>query len=205
MQRRCDELGVTNRDLARLTGMNPAQISVIRNGKTNTSVQVLAILCDALDVSADYLLGRSAGIASTPDTERLSHVAGTLVQMARLAELLRETADLVDDMIGTKVRTQIAAEEAMAETEDEQLQPTTDDNAELIEAIRSGAFSNIDQLTVALEWDRSRVRKALQRLTSTNRVRYEKREAFQQPGTGAAARRWIANGQYVVVEEKKAK
>ena len=43
--------------LAQILGVTPTQVSDMEKGKTSTSLDRLVILCQTLDVSADYLLG----------------------------------------------------------------------------------------------------------------------------------------------------
>ena len=49
--------GLSQASLAQVLGVTPTQVSDIEKGKTTTSLDRLVILCQTLDVSADYLLG----------------------------------------------------------------------------------------------------------------------------------------------------
>lgn len=98
---RCVELGVSQADLARLTGFNTSHVNLICTGKTNTSIQVLNILCDALDISADELMGRTPIGDSVQVTSMSSHepFIHAIPRFARIAELLKETSDYIFDEI----------------------------------------------------------------------------------------------------------
>jgi transcriptional regulator with XRE-family HTH domain len=50
--------GLTQSDLAKLTGLNPAAISHFETGGRKPSFDNLRLLADKLDVTTDYLLGR---------------------------------------------------------------------------------------------------------------------------------------------------
>ena len=52
-------MGVTQAELAKLAGLQESWISHFEVGRRKPSVGNLLKLSDALDVSADYLLGRS--------------------------------------------------------------------------------------------------------------------------------------------------
>ena len=49
--------GMSQVSLAQILGVTPTQVSDMEKGKTSTSLDRLVILCQTLDVSADYLLG----------------------------------------------------------------------------------------------------------------------------------------------------
>lgn len=49
--------GLSQASLAQILGVTPTQVSDMEKGKTTTSLDRLVILCQTLDVSADYLLG----------------------------------------------------------------------------------------------------------------------------------------------------
>lgn len=50
--------GLTQNDLAKLTGLNPAAVSHFETGGRKPSFDNLRLLADKLDVATDYLLGR---------------------------------------------------------------------------------------------------------------------------------------------------
>lgn len=50
--------GLTQNDLAKLTGLNPAAVSHFETGGRKPSFDNLRLLADKLDVTTDYLLGR---------------------------------------------------------------------------------------------------------------------------------------------------
>jgi len=55
-----DERGLTQQELGEKAGMSPVMISHFETGRrTSPSIENLVKLADALDVSVDYLLGRS--------------------------------------------------------------------------------------------------------------------------------------------------
>lgn len=49
--------GDTQKALAQLLGVGETQISEIERGKTTTSAERIALICEHYKVSADYLLG----------------------------------------------------------------------------------------------------------------------------------------------------
>lgn len=57
--------GLSQASLAQILGVTPTQVSDMEKGKTTTSLDRLVILCQTLDVSADYLLG----LRDTPKQE----------------------------------------------------------------------------------------------------------------------------------------
>jgi len=52
------DLGMSQGNLAKLTGMNPSALSHFECGRRLPSIRNLKRLCNALKVSADYLIGR---------------------------------------------------------------------------------------------------------------------------------------------------
>ncbi len=48
---------ITQSELAKKVGVSKQSISDFKNGRSFPSIQTLALICVALDVSADYLLG----------------------------------------------------------------------------------------------------------------------------------------------------
>ena len=54
-----DKKGLTQRELARLCGMNEVQISRYEHGKIAPSLSYLELMAHHLEVSSDYLLGLS--------------------------------------------------------------------------------------------------------------------------------------------------
>lgn len=59
LRARREELGMTQSDLARKIGLTSQAVSAYENGVKNANDIVLTALADALDCSADYLLGRT--------------------------------------------------------------------------------------------------------------------------------------------------
>ena len=58
IQRAMDKRGVTQADLARMTGITTSNIAYIVNGKTkDPRFQSVMLIAEALDVSLDYLAG----------------------------------------------------------------------------------------------------------------------------------------------------
>jgi transcriptional regulator with XRE-family HTH domain len=55
-----DYRGLTQGDLAKLTGLKPAAVSHFETGGRKPSFDNLRLLADKLDVTTDYLLGRVA-------------------------------------------------------------------------------------------------------------------------------------------------
>ena len=49
--------GMSQVSLAQILGVTPTQVSYMEKGKKSTTLVRLVILCQTLDVSADYLLG----------------------------------------------------------------------------------------------------------------------------------------------------
>ncbi len=56
---RREALGLSQSDLARSVGLTPQAVSAYENGVRRASGDVIAAIADALDCSADYLLGRT--------------------------------------------------------------------------------------------------------------------------------------------------
>jgi transcriptional regulator with XRE-family HTH domain len=81
-------------ELAERTGLQPSAVSHFETGQRAPSFDNLKRLADALDVTTDYLLGRTAEPAATgPNVDRLfRHAermsAGDLEILADFAELL---------------------------------------------------------------------------------------------------------------------
>lgn len=95
--------GLSQTDLAKLTGLQPSAVSHFETGNRAPSFDNLKRLADALGVSIDYLLGRSASPdVATPAAEQIFRDFGkmttsdqeTLAQMAAL--LARKNADKKD-------------------------------------------------------------------------------------------------------------
>ncbi len=72
--------GLTQEALAKKASLKPSQISAFETGlRANPSTANIIKLADALNVSADYLLGRdSYGIPMTPSLQALLALAGSL-------------------------------------------------------------------------------------------------------------------------------
>ena len=66
-----DSKDLSQGDLARRTGLQPAAISHFETGERKPSFDNLIKLADALGVSMDFLFGRDAGHASTASGELL--------------------------------------------------------------------------------------------------------------------------------------
>jgi transcriptional regulator with XRE-family HTH domain len=54
-----EQLGWSQRELGRITGLGDTQISRYEGGRTEPSAENLGIIAEKLDVSVDYLLGRT--------------------------------------------------------------------------------------------------------------------------------------------------
>ena len=69
--------GLSQADLAKKTGLQPAAVSHFETGQRSPSFDNLRRLADALEVSVDYLLGRideekyGTGIAAAPRAQQL--------------------------------------------------------------------------------------------------------------------------------------
>jgi transcriptional regulator with XRE-family HTH domain len=50
--------GLSQSELAAKTGLEPSAVSHFETGRRLPSMGNLKVLCDALDISADYLIGR---------------------------------------------------------------------------------------------------------------------------------------------------
>jgi transcriptional regulator with XRE-family HTH domain len=96
--------GLTQRELARLCGMNEVQISRYENGKIEPSLSYLELIARHLEVSSDYLLGLSDyphgqfGEVLQPDQSQLLKAyevgdSATIMELvsARLRSLAKET------------------------------------------------------------------------------------------------------------------
>ena len=59
LKARREALGLSQSDLARSVGLTPQAVSAYENGVRRASGDVIAAIADALDCSADYLLGRT--------------------------------------------------------------------------------------------------------------------------------------------------
>ncbi len=71
--------GLTQEALAKKCLLKMSQISAFETGRRNPSVHNLVKLADALNVSADYLLGReSYGTPMTPSLQALLALASSL-------------------------------------------------------------------------------------------------------------------------------
>jgi transcriptional regulator with XRE-family HTH domain len=72
-----DARGLSQADLAKKTGLQPAAVSHFETGQRSPSFDNLRKLADALEVSVDYLLGRideekyGTGIAAAPRAQQL--------------------------------------------------------------------------------------------------------------------------------------
>lgn len=101
-----EKRGLTQRDLSDLVGLGVNQISRYEKGQNDPSAVILALLCQRLDVSADYLLGLSdipqgyATVDLSNDQRRLldAYLAGdttTAIKLIvdRVRELEAENSD----------------------------------------------------------------------------------------------------------------
>ncbi len=61
------ELGITQEKLAENLGVSPNHLSGIETGAQNPSISFFADICDALDVTPDYLLLGSMHAESVPE------------------------------------------------------------------------------------------------------------------------------------------
>jgi transcriptional regulator with XRE-family HTH domain len=90
--------GLTQSDLAKLTGLNPAAVSHFETGGRKPSFDNLRLLADKLDVTTDYLLGR---------VEQFKELAGA-DQLHRhynaLQEADRKFADELITLLASKAR-----------------------------------------------------------------------------------------------------
>ena len=59
LKARREALGLSQTDLAHSVGITPQAVSAYENGVRRASGDVIAAIADALDCSADYLLGRT--------------------------------------------------------------------------------------------------------------------------------------------------
>lgn len=88
--------GLSQADLAARTGLPPASVSHFESGPRKPSFDNLKVLASALDVTTDYLLGRS----STPETS-----AETVGRLHRdLHKLTSQDLDLAQDFVELLIR-----------------------------------------------------------------------------------------------------
>ena len=82
---------MTQEQLAEMAGISPSFLGHIERGTRVASVDTLVALCNALEVTPDYLLSASLNQSNTyPDTLSSG-------QRARLSEFLRLAQDAVRD------------------------------------------------------------------------------------------------------------
>ena len=82
---------MTLKDLAAVVGLKHSHLSGVENNKVNLSLDAFAALCDALDVSADWLLGKEVGVTAvepaaigiTPEAERAADIIDELPESER--------------------------------------------------------------------------------------------------------------------------
>lgn len=75
--------GLTKSELATTVGLTTATITRLESGERHPSLGGLVKLCDALDVTADHLLGRDAAVpADLPDSTRRLLAAVSPLPMA---------------------------------------------------------------------------------------------------------------------------
>ncbi len=66
-----NRLGISRSELARRTGLTPAAVWQIEHGDRTPSVPSLLKLVEALEISADWLLGLSEAAPSDPRVARM--------------------------------------------------------------------------------------------------------------------------------------
>jgi transcriptional regulator with XRE-family HTH domain len=59
IKQRRQEIDIGQADLAKMTGISQSMISAYENGKNSPTAEVLTILSKVLDVSVDWLLGKT--------------------------------------------------------------------------------------------------------------------------------------------------
>jgi transcriptional regulator with XRE-family HTH domain len=89
-----EKRGLSQSDLARISGLQPSAISHFENGRRSPSFDNLKIIADALSVSLDYLLGREPESgAGGPTMQRIFRGASEMSQsdldtFAEMADML---------------------------------------------------------------------------------------------------------------------
>ena len=101
LRRAREARGLSQLDLAKKTGLQPAAISHFETGQRSPSFENLRKLADALSLSVDYLLGRideeqhGQGLAASPRAQQLFRNAEKLSeegfsQLELMAQMLKE-------------------------------------------------------------------------------------------------------------------
>lgn len=85
--------------VAQRAGMPPSSLSNLESGRSLPSVDVLARLADALDVDADYLLGRTA-----EPTSRSENACKLASRISRLSEQDRRLTGMFLDTLEAQRR-----------------------------------------------------------------------------------------------------
>jgi len=86
--------GLSQGDLAKLTGLKPAAISHFETGPQKPSFDTLVKLADALSVSMDHLFDR--------DTDRAATAIGRLLK--NFERLSRKDQEVIQDMVQVLLR-----------------------------------------------------------------------------------------------------
>ena len=90
--------GLTQNDLAKLTGLKPAAVSHFETGGRKPSFDNLRLLADKLDVTTDYLLGRVEHFKDLAGADQLHR------HYNALQEPDRKFADELITLLASKVR-----------------------------------------------------------------------------------------------------
>jgi transcriptional regulator with XRE-family HTH domain len=90
--------GLTQNDLAKLTGLNPAAVSHFETGGRKPSFDNLRLLADKLDVTTDYLLGRVEHIKELAGADELHR------HYNALQDADRKFADELITLLASKAR-----------------------------------------------------------------------------------------------------
>jgi transcriptional regulator with XRE-family HTH domain len=90
--------GLTQNDLAKLTGLNPAAVSHFETGGRKPSFDNLRLLADKLDVTTDYLLGRVENIKELAGADELHR------HYNALQDADRKFADELITLLASKAR-----------------------------------------------------------------------------------------------------
>ena len=59
-------------ELAEVIDVSPSFVSIIESGKQGMNIRAFASICDALDISADWLLGIDSPASFNTDNERIA-------------------------------------------------------------------------------------------------------------------------------------
>ncbi len=97
--------GLTQNDLAKMTGLNPAAVSHFETGGRKPSFDNLRLLADKLDVTTDYLLGRVEHFKELAGADELHR------HYNALQDSDRKFADELITLLASKVRQRRVDEE----------------------------------------------------------------------------------------------